>query len=122
MPRDHAALYCPRDGSAAEAIIRMADDPTARTTLARANTGERTMRLRELPFAEESWRHIPCAMLRCLGSPTHHCEKCVNRLAVTCVAVHTWFYTRFDRDVRSEPHVADCQANDYMKHIDGTVD
>ena len=27
------------------------------------------------------------------GTPTHKCPKCVNRLALMCKQIHTWFYT-----------------------------
>ena len=45
---------------------------------------------------QECWRHLPFEIMTCLGTQTHHCQRCHNALATTCKHIHRWFYTRYD--------------------------
>ncbi len=56
------------------------------------------MELVDLPFGAEGFRHIVLSLIDAIGglAPT------TAALAATCTHIHTWFFTRFDEDVRSE--------------------
>ena len=49
-----------------------------------------------LPFGEEAWRHIPCAIVNFLGSPRDRVMYC------TCKSLHRWMYSDFDTELLLE--------------------
>ena len=46
------------------------------------------MTITDLPFAEEAWRHVPCAICNYLGWPEYE----VHGMWLTCKSVRRWAY------------------------------
>ena len=46
----------------------------------------------DLPLAEEAFREQMIAITQCIGTPTHQCTRCPNRLLATCRDTYQWFW------------------------------
>ena len=46
------------------------------------------MTITDVPFVEEAWRHVPCAICNYLGWPEHE----VHGKWLTCKSVRRWAY------------------------------